>query len=133
MYMISSVHDQNGIILFGNGDVYKGCIKDSMVSGQGCYFFLNGDSLHGRFENGRALSGMVYMWKNTDTAFIDYKDGVFEKWVQLCIDNDIYAVRAQHIVGSIHSLTLYKSYALELPKRGCRKDLSVSRFRVCVQ
>ena len=54
MYMISSPQDQNGIILFGNGDVYQGCIQYSIANGEGCYFFSNRDSLHGLFENGQA-------------------------------------------------------------------------------
>jgi hypothetical protein len=138
MYMISSPHDENGVILFGNGDVYKGCIKDNLVHGRGCYFFLNGDSLHGLFENGRASSGMVYMWNNTDTTFVDYKDGLVENWVQMCLDNDIYKVCGQSRISKIgslcpeYSLTLYKTGSLGLVKRNPIKDFSMSFMSIFV-
>jgi len=129
-YMISLPQDQNGIILFGNGDVYQGCIKNGTASGAGCYFFSNGDSLHGLFENGHASSSMVYMWYNTDTVVIEYKDGIIEKWVQLLIDNDVYEVCGHQWIASSstmpsgYSLTLSKTRSLALTRRCAQKNLS---------
>ena len=139
MYMISSPEDQNGIILFGNGDVYKGCIKNSIANGEGCYFFSNGDSLHGLFENGQALSSMVYMWYNTDTAVIEYRDGMIERWVQLCIDNDVYKVCGHYWISSLSSmplecsLTLSRICCLPLTKRHAAKDLSPCGLQMFVE
>jgi len=138
-YMISFPQDHNGIILFGNGDVYQGYIKNSTASGEGCYFFSNGDSLHGLFENGQASSSMVYMWYNTDTAVIEYKDGIIERWIQLLIDNDVYEVCAQQWIASSSSmpsgcsLILGKTRSLPLTKRHAQKDLSHCGFQMFVE
>jgi len=137
-YMISLPQDHNGIILFGNGDVYRGCIKNSTASGDGCYFFSNGDSLHGVFENGQASSSMVYMWYNTDTAVVEYKDGMIDSWVQLCIDNEVYEVCAHQWIVSLSSmpsecsLTLIKTRSLPMTKRHPHKDISQCGFQIFV-
>ena len=138
-YMISSPQDQNGIIMFGNGDVYQGCIKNSTASRDGCYFFSNGDILHGLFENRQASSSMVYKWYNTDTVVIEYKDWMIERWVQLCVDNDVYEVCGHHWIESSSSmssgcsLTLSKTRSLPLTRRHAPKDLSPSGFQMFVE
>ena len=138
-YMISLPQDHNGIILFGNGDVYQGCIKNTTASGDGCYFFSNGDSLHGVFENGQASLSMVYMWYNTDTAVVEYKDGIIDSWVQLCIDNDVYEVCRHQWISSLSSmplgcsLTLIKTRSLPMTKRHPHKDISQCGFQIFVE
>lgn len=138
-YMISSPQDRNGVILFGNGDVYEGCIENSTASGEGCYFFSNGDSLHGLFENGQASSSMVYFWYSTDTAVVEYKHGMIEKWVQLCLDNDVYKVDGHDwIKGSVFlpsecSLSLHKTGSLALTRRHAARDFSAHKRQMFVE
>lgn len=94
MYMQSKLCDTAGVVLFENGDVFRGCIKVNCVNGAGVYYFVNGDSLHGVFAFGRPSGNMAYVWKNRDTCVLHYdnKTALCTSVLQVCLDDQVYKV-----------------------------------------
>ena len=108
MYMQSRPCDNAGILLFGNGDVFQGCIEANRVQGAGIYYFVNGDSLHGLFTRGRPSGNMVYVWKNRDTSLVHYDErtAACTSVLQICLGDEVYKVVSETRSPSQLRLTL---------------------------
>jgi len=126
LYMLSKTIDTSGLILFSNGDVYKGCIKNGIVNGPGVYYFLNGDSLHGFFNNGKPTEGMVYIWKTLDSIFVEYHNAICARFVQVWLRNEIFEVISQSMTSNLDVLML--KYSIQLKKNTCVPLLSHNKF-----
>jgi len=125
-YMFSKTIDPNGLILFSNGDVYRGYIKHGIVNGPGVYYFSNGDSLHGVFDNGNPTEGMVYIWKTLDSILVRYHNAICARFVQVWLRNEIFEVITQSISSNIEVLML--EYCIELRKNTCIPISSHNKF-----
>jgi len=116
MYMQSKLCDEAGVVLFENGDVFRGCIQVNCVHGAGVYYFVNGDSLHGVFTFGRPSGNMVYVWKNRDTAalYYDEKTALCTLVLQVCLDDQVYRVVSDTRSPSRLRITLTLDHLLYL-------------------
>jgi len=126
MYMYSKTIDHSGLILFNNGDVYRGCIQNGIVNGSGIYYFLNGDSLHGLFKNGEPQNGLVYIWKTLDCIFVEYHNSICARFVQVWLRNEVFDVISQSVTSNLQVLML--EYFIQLRKNMCIPVLSHNKF-----
>jgi len=124
--MFSETMDPSGLILFSNGDVYRGYVKNGTVNGPGVYYFLNGDSLHGLFDNGNPTEGMVYIWKTLDSILVKYHNAICARFVQVWLRNEVFEVITQSISSILEVLML--EYSIELKKNMCIPLSSHNKF-----
>ena len=97
------------------------------------FFFLNSVTVN------TDLSLAKNSGYTTDTAVIEYRNGMIERWVQLCVDNNIYEVCGHHWIASSStmssecSLTLTKTRSLPQTRRHVPKDLLPCGFQMFVE
>ena len=68
-----------------------------------------------------------------DTAVVEYKHGMIEKWVQLCLDNDVYKVDGHDWIKGSAFLPSECSLSLALTRRHAARDFSAHKRQMFVE